>query len=185
MSHPKCRAGAGASRGAPPFGGAMLLMVLSLTAFWGCRSGSPESPGTAGFTAELVSVTGCKTGRTDAGPASFGGLECFEYSYDGSDLLVIRHVDFALNCCPGNIQVHVTVEEGTLRIAETEEPGSEPCDCICLYDSEVEISGIAPGAFHVVFDDIYSGPDPVLEGVIDLAAEPSGSFCVERSTYPW
>jgi hypothetical protein len=60
------------------------------------------------------------------------------------------------------------------------------CRCLCLYDLSYEISGIEGGTLWIRFIEKYvTGDAEPLEVTIDLDAEPQGSICLFRNTYPW
>ncbi|HSG29546.1 MAG TPA: hypothetical protein VLA34_13785, partial [Candidatus Krumholzibacterium sp.] len=163
----------------------MLAVILSGTT--GCNETDPAGGGPTGdFAYDLVFTSDCidrlqPDGATMVEPPR----ECCEYSYDGEDMLTIRHVDFALNCCPGEITATVSLDEDVISIIETEGPGSAPCDCLCLYITKIEITGISPGSYNIIFDDTYTHGGPALQADIDLLSEPAGLFCEDREFYPW
>ncbi|MBU8920335.1 MAG: hypothetical protein KOO63_00595 [Bacteroidales bacterium] len=111
--------------------------------------------------------------------------DCFEYLYDTSGTLQITHSNLTLNCCPGTIEVDIVIEGDSITIQEKEGPDSQPCDCLCLYDVMIEISGLTPGTYTIVFDELYNNGGEVLEAQIELYQGSSGRICVERDGYPW
>jgi hypothetical protein len=158
-----------------------LVVALALLAE-GCSS--PSGPDPVG---RLVGRTGCKSfgapaaGATTA-PAS--SRECVEYDYDGRGLLKLKHVNAGFNCCPGTISATVEVSNGDILIKERE--SSSLCDCSCLYDVDYEIAGLPSGAWRISVVGPYQPEgDPPLEFLVDLSQASSGSYCVERTRYPW
>jgi hypothetical protein len=111
--------------------------------------------------------------------------DCFEYLYDDSGILQITHSNLPLNCCPGTIAVDIVIEGDSITIREMEGPDSQPCDCFCLYDVIIEISGLTPGTFTIIFDELYNNGGEVLEAQIELYQGSTDRICVERDGYPW
>ena len=63
-------------------------------------------------------------------------------------------------------------------MAETE----AMCNCLCLFDVDMEIIYLTPGIYEV---QVLGAYDVRLQFLIDLEAGPSGHYCEERSQYPW
>lgn len=148
----------------------------------GCSS--PSGPGPVG---QLVGRTDCKgSGAPDAGAAGVptSSQECVEYDYDGRGLLKLRHINAGFNCCPGTISATIEVSNNVIRIEEKE--SSSLCDCSCLYDLTYEIAGLAGGIYRIsVVGPYQPDGDPPLELLVNLDHASSGSYCVERTRYPW
>ncbi len=163
--------------------GASLLLVAA-----GC--GENEDTGITstgnGPAGSLVSTTGCKT--HSAILSFYAGetpQECFQYEYS-TRRLKIDHINLCLNCCPGTIEGTVTIEGDTIRIKGSEEEGSAPCRCLCLYDIEYEISDLDPGTWTILFEgDYVESPNEILVATVDLAEGAGGERCVPREGYPW
>lgn len=158
--------------------GALTGALMGLTSV--CTS--PTGPGPAG---RLVGRTDCKgSGVVPAGPAPVSSQECVEYDYDGRSLLRLKHVNAGFNCCPDTISADIDVSGRTVRIEETE--SSSLCDCSCLYDLSYEITALPPGTYRLeVIGPYQPDSDPPLTFQIDLGRAASGSYCVERTRYPW
>ncbi|MEW5924218.1 MAG: dockerin type I domain-containing protein [Candidatus Zixiibacteriota bacterium] len=112
--------------------------------------------------------------------------DCIEYDYDGSGTLNLTHYNDMFNCCPESLYIVVTLENNVIRLDEYESEGL--CDCICIYDMEYEITGILPGVYTLIVDNIsyyneYTGGP--IEFEIDLSTPTSGIFCVDRPYLPW
>jgi len=135
----------------------------------------------------MVARSDCKGAGTAAAGravAAAAGRECLEYEYDGRSVLRLKHVDAAFNCCPGEVSAAIEISDGVVRIEERE--SSSLCDCNCLYDLSYEITGLAPGAVRIsVVGPYQPEAGPPLEFVADLGRAASGTFCVERTVYPW
>lgn len=143
----------------------------------------------------LVHCTECKDNIYGLGTGSPVTPDCVTWDWDGSDTLRIVHVNAALNCCPGTIAgiirpVYDSPGDESrfvgLEITEVEGDDAPMCHCLCLYDLSYEISGIEGGTLRIRFLEKYiaDGAEP-LEVTVDLGAEPSGSHCIQRYTYPW
>lgn len=160
--------------------GALALALASL-------AGSCSSPSGPDPLGRLVGRTGCKSfGAPAAGAATApaSSRECVAYDYDGRGLLKLKHVNAGFNCCPGTISATIEVSNGDILIKERE--SSSLCDCDCLYDIDYEIAGFAGGTWRISVVGPYQ-PDegPPLEFLVDLSQASSGSYCVERTRYPW
>ena len=160
--------------------GALALALISLAQ----SCSSPAGPDPVG---RLVGRTGCKSfGTPDPGAATAptSSQECAEYDYDGRSVLKLKHVNAGFNCCPGTISATIEVSAGVIVIKEKE--SSSLCDCDCLYDLDYEIAGLAGGTYRISVVGPYQPEgDPPLEFLVDLGHASSGSYCVERTRYPW
>lgn len=134
---------------------------------------------------QLIDVTGCKNFIDDSDDLGEPQeRDCIYYEYSNQGALVLKHVNAAFNCCPEKIEADISIENGTIAIAEREENGL--CDCMCLYDLDYEIRNLPLGAYQITVKEPYvpNGEDPMSFSV-DLGLEPEGKFCVEREAYPW
>ena len=163
-----------------PFSGAVAWALIVLAGSCGPSSG----PGPVG---RLVGRTDCKgsggasTGAA-AGPTS--SQECIEYDYDGRGVLRLKHVNAGFNCCPGTVSADIEISDDTIRIEESE--SSSLCDCSCLYDLSYEIAALASGVYRISVIGPYQPEEgPPLEFLLDLDQASTGSFCVQRTQYPW
>jgi len=141
----------------------------------------------AGPTAEVVQVSGCKTFDSGPGEKATLNLDCVEYAYDGLATLTLTHVNAGFNCCPTRITADLSLVGNVLTITEGEtfENGG-PCYCLCLFDVEMVISGLPPGQYTIHVAELYvQNGDAPLEFSVDLSAAVSGSYCLERTYYPW
>ncbi len=150
--------------------------------------GSCVSSTGAGPVGELVGWTGCKGSTGLSAPpmadARAAGTECVEYEYDGRSVLRLKHVDAGFNCCPGTISADIDIDGREILITERE--SSSLCDCSCLFDVNYEIVAVAPGTYRITVVGPYQNEtDPPLEFRVELSRAASGSYCVERTHYPW
>jgi hypothetical protein len=160
------------------FSGVLALAYLAGS----CASSAGPDP-----VGRLVGRTDCKGSmRTASGvvAAPTSSQECVEYDYDGRSLLRLKHVNAGFNCCPGPITADIDISGGTVRIEEKE--SSSLCDCSCLYDLSYEIAALPPGTYRLTVVGPYQpDTDPPLTVDVNLGHAASGSFCVERTRYPW
>ncbi len=164
---------------------AVLLAGALLFVLETCHSSSGGSA-----SGELVGRTDCKSSLSPAAPGgaakpvTAAGRECVTYEYDGLGVLTLKHVDAGFNCCPGTISADFTISSTEIRIRETE--SSSLCDCECLFDLDYEFVNIRPGTYTIAITGPYQVEgDAPLEFTVELTRALSGSFCVERTHYPW
>lgn len=109
---------------------------------------------------------------------------CVTFSYDGG-VLTLKHINAAFNCCP-IIAAGVSVDGSVITITESEELEHGGCSCLCLFDLDIEIKDLAADDYTIKVIELYLNEgDLPLEFGIDLAASPTGEFCVSRDHYPW
>jgi hypothetical protein len=95
----------------------------------------------------------------------------------------LKHVNAGFNCCPV-LDTDVSIDNGVIKIVETETEGL--CDCYCLFDLHYMIVNLPPGEYTISVDEHYEEPgDEKLEFTVDLMETPSGIYCVERNHSPW
>ena len=132
----------------------------------------------------LLNYEGCKEFPKGA---SMDGTppdqDCIEYQYDGSNVLLLKHINAGFNCCP-EITTDITIEDNVITIEEIELSGD--CDCLCLFDLDYEIRNLQPGEYTIrVIEPYVPEGEEILEFTVDLVSSPSGSYCVYRDFYPW
>jgi hypothetical protein len=114
------------------------------------------------------------------------GLDCIEWSYDGSGILTIKHINAALNCCPGTITADIEFDGNTILVYEREGDDWEPCHCLCLYDLTYQFNDIEPEVYTVRFIEKYiPAGSEILRLTIDLSSQCEGYHCLSRNAYPW
>ena len=110
-------------------------------------------------------------------------FDCIEYSYQPAGVLTLRHINAGFNCCP-EIDIDIEIEGDTIIIRENELLAG--CACDCLYNLDLEARGLPPGEYWIRVIEPYVWPDDEqLAFTVNLASEPSGTFCVPRDRYPW
>ena len=160
---------------------AFTMLILSYVIFSGCEKTNDASNGNPNGT--LVKYTDCKnTVLTDTTP---NNLDCIEYSYNNDNgILRLKHINAGFNCCPGKITADISINNDAIIINEKEQ--SAGCHCNCLFDIEYEFNNLDSWTFRIVVVEPYRPvSENVLEFNVDLKAQSSGKFCVERKNYPW
>ena len=112
--------------------------------------------------------------------------DCFELSYDrDEEILRIKHVNAAFNCCPEYVNVFYVMTDSTILIRERDFKGN--CECLCLFTFEYEIMNVKANDYKIEIDEKYVRRSMDEEAIfeIDLSSEEYGIFCFERSIYPW
>lgn len=133
----------------------------------------------------LVSWFGCKSWSKSAPPDSAApDQDCLYWEYDGQSVLDLLHMNTGANCCPEEITGEITIQGFEITIVE-DEILEAPCDCLCLFDVSYEIEGLSPGEYTITILGLYLRDMDPLQVTIDLAANSSGYFCLERTEYPW
>jgi hypothetical protein len=160
-----------------------LLLVISACSE---KAADSDSPGGVA-SASVVEVTGCKTFESNSSRSFAAPTQsCIQYEYDGESVLRFTHINAGFNCCPDSLGVSVHNVGASYTIQEIEWLLSGGCHCLCLFDMTVELLNVEPGICTLKFNEPYVlAGDNELEFTIDLAAEPSGSICVDRDRYPW
>ena len=121
------------------------------------------------------SNTGCKGTLKTLDESLFHGFECVAWEYDGSDTLVLRHVNALFNCCPDEVlglTGVVSFADGVFQLTESDNGGM--CNCMCPYDLVYTLSGVIPGQYSV---DVDPFSPPV---TMDLSVAVDGWFCIDR-----
>jgi hypothetical protein len=134
----------------------------------------------------ILNVSDCKSNlkSTDLQDNTPDSISCIDFTFDAdSGILCLKHINAGFNCCPGEIGCAVSLSGDTLIINETE--SSSLCNCDCLFDLDIRISGILKKSYLVRFTEPYAYGMEALEFDIDLKDSGSGSFCVTRRSYPW
>ncbi|MBN2610387.1 MAG: hypothetical protein JXB00_02420 [Bacteroidales bacterium] len=137
------------------------------------------------FSGKLVTHSSCKYNKsTLEEPNIPDTVSCVQYAYDAtSGKLNIKHINAGFNCCPEKLSCTFSLVGDTVTIEEAEEDGF--CDCLCLYDLDIEVTGIGAKGYVLKFVEPYWRDQEPLVFNINLAAQSSGSHCMIRKKYPW
>jgi len=164
----------------------MMICLGFIVTLGGCKK-SPDAQLTP--TGALLESNGCKQFLSNAsGPvdefAPGQHEDCIEYRYNGTDILVLRHINAGFNCCPGKITADIEFSGNMITITEIE--AEQACDCLCLFDLDYEIINLAHGEYTIrIIEPYIDPPDQVLEFTLQLLSETSGHYCLQRNYYPW
>ena len=162
---------------------ALICFLMTLTVTGSLISGCEKDFQT--LTARVVNTPKCKSSKSAAllqdKPDT---LSCVNYLYDKSTKkLSLHHINAGFNCCPGKLFCDVTISGDTLIIKEIE--STVGCHCNCLYDMEIEVTGVEPKVYQVKFIEPYAGGQEQIIFRTDLVNQTEGSYCVDRIRYPW
>jgi hypothetical protein len=131
----------------------------------------------------LVKHSACKSSLKTAEIIA-DTLSCLQYQYDAENRkLTVKHVNAGFNCCPDELYCAFSLISDTIVINESEK--SALCNCNCLFDLDMEITGVDARKYQVKVIEPYAADIEKLLFEIDLDEEPEGSFCVTRKDYPW
>jgi hypothetical protein len=163
--------------------GVMICLGLMVNTV-GCKKSSEVTPSST-----LLQSNGCKqflantSGELDEfAPGQHE--DCLEYQYNGTDTLVVRHINAGFNCEPGEITADIEFNGNVITITERE--SQQAADCLCLFDLDYEIINLAPGEYTLRVIGLYvHADDLVLEFTLQLLSETSGNYCLQRNYYPW
>ncbi|MBN2350462.1 MAG: hypothetical protein JXJ22_16620 [Bacteroidales bacterium] len=112
------------------------------------------------------------------------GESCINWNYDRIlQELTLNHINTGFNCCPGELSAHIFSSGDTIIIEENEE--HSVCDCECLYDLHILVQEAEDKIYQVKFIEPYIKDQEILEFQINLSEDTSGSYCVNRTIYPW
>ena len=149
-------------------------------------SGGPEPCPYQNPSGTLIGHGPCKQPENTKAPSKIpNNQECIEWTYDGQGNLTLYHLNTVFNCCPDEILGDVMIYDGSIVITETETMDSLGCPCLCLYDLEYSLTGIAPQEYTITIDVLYAPPSDEINYTVDLSAHPTGQYCVDRPYYPW
>jgi hypothetical protein len=133
----------------------------------------------------LVSHTGCKYQSAALADPVPQDQSCIEYEYDGAGILTLNHINALFNCCPTYLTAEFYFQGLEIHVVESENLDGGACDCLCLFDLQLQISNIPAGTYYLVFHELYlSATDPSLSFELDLSEATSGTICVTRTNYP-
>jgi hypothetical protein len=131
---------------------------------------------------KLVTHSGCKSSQksTDTTRNSENDKTCIEYAYNSSTKkLELKHTDAPFNCCPDSLYCVVTKTANTVFVRECE---AQPmCNCGCVYDLEIEITGIHAGPYEIIVENPYLSKTSF---TVDLSEKKEGSSCDPNVPFP-
>lgn len=111
-------------------------------------------------------------------------LSCVEYVFNrGDNKLILKHINAGFNCCPESLYVHTYLAGDTIIIQEYE--ANALCNCNCLYDLDIALTGIESKKYQIKFIEPYAIDQQEILFEVDLENNSEGEFCVTRTRYPW
>ncbi|MBN1145198.1 MAG: hypothetical protein JXA72_12285 [Bacteroidales bacterium] len=161
----------------------LVLALMAATMLYQCEK---EKQTDTTLTGKLVKTSECKDFLKSALVVETiaDTLSCLQYQYDAENhKLAVKHVNTGFNCCPDELYCAFSLISDTIVIKESEK--SALCHCNCLYDMDIEITGVDARKYQVKVVEPYAVNMDKLIFEVDLVQEPEGSFCVTRKTYPW
>jgi len=137
------------------------------------------------MTGKIINDSGCKNSKSGEFKTDTpDSLACVFYSYDKSESkLSVNHINAGFNCCPEKLFCNISLKGDTIIISESEK--KTLCRCDCLYDLDIEITGVDAKEYNIKFIEPYAGNQEKIIFHLDLKNTTEGSFCVLRNQYPW
>lgn len=152
--------------------GKHIFIILFVSFLFSCSDKIDNEDG------KLISNTICKNEKTGTNET------CVEYSYNkNTKTLNLKHINTAFNCCPKALYTEVVKEGNIITIDESER--TQDCNCMCLYDMEIEVYNLENETYTVKFKEPYVADELEVTFQINLFQTPSGKYCLQRETYPW
>jgi hypothetical protein len=154
-----------------------IILIMSLLLY----SCDPEIP-VGNLSGRLTYQSDCllKSAETGTYPSN---QSCVSYTYSNQTLL-LTHFNAGFNCCPETISATFSLQNDTLYVFENE--SESLCDCNCLYDLGMEVNQLNTGLYVVKMVEPYVGNSAEeLTFSINLNDSTSGTYCVDRNSYPW
>lgn len=135
------------------------------------------------FSGQLTNNSQCKRELKSTANTP-DSLSCVEYTFDKTiNKLTIKHINAGFNCCPGDLYVITSLNADTIIIQE--HATQAICNCDCLYDLDIELTGVEAKKYLVKFIEPYAIDQQEILFKIDLMNNIEGEFCVIRRLYPW
>jgi len=157
----------------------LLFYLCSLVLLFSCNRENNQT-----VEGKITYQSDCKNFKSTSTINQQDDESCIEYDYNAkTSVLKLTHINTGFNCCPEEITTEVKLIENTIQVFENEEFAL--CACNCLFDIEIEMTGIDSDIYYLKIIEPYCGDQEKLEFEIDLRESASGSYCVERTEYPW
>ncbi len=125
----------------------------------------------------------CKSNSGLYKSTSFSNLTSVIYNYNGSNKLLITHINAGFNCCPGTISADIKLQGNNIVVTEKE--SASGCRCLCLYDVDMEANNITPGNYNIIFIEPHAEQGPPIEFDANLTAAKTDTLYFSRNYYPW
>lgn len=160
------------------------LWVVLVFVVSSCDNPEENTPENNELKGTVLSLGSCKAGKDGDPNERMQGCLVYDYNPE-TQILLLTHINAAFNCCPEQVNVQFSFFGDTITLTESE---VEPmCDCNCRYDLQLQIENLASNFWYLrVYEPLLNyDTNDTLMGYMNLEANPSGSFCVLRSGYPW
>jgi hypothetical protein len=160
------------------------IFAIAITAaalITACETVDPQST----ISGKLISNTNCKSNEISIVESEKSDtLSCIEYEYEAEDkILHLKHINAGFNCCPGEITCNISTSKDTIIVQELEK--SALCNCNCLFDLNIDISGVEEQKYVIKIKEPYCGDQQKLYIMLFLDKDKEGTICVTRKQYPW
>jgi hypothetical protein len=146
-----------------------------------------EINATSEVAGQLINHSFCKNNLksssefSDFTPDTLSGVE---YLYDkDKKKLSLKHINAGFNCCPDSLYCKIAIKGDTIVIQEFEKIAG--CNCLCLYDLDIEIDGVEMRTYQIKFIEPYASDQKQIVFDLDLMSSSSGKYSVTRKHYPW
>jgi len=161
------------------------ISLLAINLFLKSCEKSPGDSQTCPIDGKVISYTDCKEFKSTFQTEDYSSsTSCVTYTYNSqNEKLSLKHINAGFNCCPGVLYCNIQVSGDSIIIREFEE--APQCNCNCLFDLNIEVTGVEMRNYIIKFDEPYCGDQQKLIFGADLSAASSGEHCVNRDTYPW
>ncbi len=128
----------------------------------------------------MTAASGCKQTSINVDPKAT--QECIRFTFERNTILEIQHINSGMNCCSGSVFATVRIDGDSIVIREYEGTDAMPCDCLCLYDFDYEITGLEKTEYILNIQCPLAEP---FECRLDLKNLRTGLLCIDRNRYPW
>ncbi len=159
----------------------VLFYTLFTTIILGCKKEESINQELV-FLGKLTYNSTCKDYRVKS--KATNDFSCVEYSFDeDSNKLILKHINAGFNCCPDSLYIRTFLSNNTIIIKEYE--AKAQCKCQCLYDLDIELTGVEAKKYKIKFIEPYATKQKPIIFDINLEKEKDGKYCVIRNLYPW
>jgi hypothetical protein len=142
-----------------------VVMSIALVALNSCK----EDDNLLILSGELVEHSNCKNDIASEDDVS----EHVDYSFDeATNKLTLKHTNAKFNCCLDFLYADISLVNDTILIKEVENL-TVPCNCVCKYDLDMLITGVAAKKYTIKIEQHYIVFD------VDLKETPNGSYTVD------
>jgi hypothetical protein len=162
------------------------LVLFVVAVGFGCDAGPRTEPAGADLSTlpggpqpqiQNVAISDCLLGSrtqvdevsTDPDEAPPQPSECGEEQIELSirtSTLEMLHRNAIYNCCLDDIEIDLSVEGTVIRLTEQEVLANGGCRCLCCYDVQATVVGLAPGRYTVGFCWAAGGQECRTEDVV-------------------